>query len=347
MSGLRLGLQALDLRLRHTFRIARGASDTRENLLVELEAEGHCGHGEAAPILRYGQDRASAARAVEVMAGRLGDPRQFASASARAGVPGQSAAEAAVDIALHDMAGRRLGVPLYELLGLDPRHLPATSFTIGIDTPEVVAQKVREASEYAILKVKLGGDDDRALLEAVRDTTKQPLRVDANEGWSFEGALERLEWLKRMGVEFVEQPLPADALEATRELRRRSPLPFFADESVHRAGDVPRLAGAFDGINIKLMKCGGIAEALRMIAVARAHGLQVMLGCMIESSLGITAAAQLAPLVDYADLDGHLLIAEDPFEGVRVVDGRLVLPDRPGLGVVPRTTLPSSDVGGG
>jgi L-alanine-DL-glutamate epimerase-like enolase superfamily enzyme len=342
MSGLRVVHRDLDLRLRHTFRIARGAADTRENLLVELEWEGQRGLGEAAPIRRYGQDRASAARAVEAMAGRLGDPRHFAGAAGAAALPGESAAEAALDIALHDLAGRRLGVPLYDLLGLDPRRMPATSFTIGMDTPEVVAQKVREAADYAILKVKLGADEDRALLEAVRDTTDRPLRVDANEGWSFEGALKRLEWLRRMGVEFVEQPLPADQLEATRELRKRSPLPFFADESVHRAEDVPRLVGAFDGINIKLMKCGGLAEALRMIAVARAHGLQIMLGCMIESSLGISAAAQLAPLVDHADLDGNLLLAEDPFEGVRVVDGRLVLPDRPGLGVIPRA-VPATD----
>jgi L-alanine-DL-glutamate epimerase-like enolase superfamily enzyme len=195
---------------------------------------------------------------------------------------------------------------------------------------------VREAGDYEVLKVKLGSDDDREMLTAVRDTTDRPLRVDANEGWTIAGALERLEWLARLGVEFVEQPLPADRLEQTRALRRRSPLPFFADESVHTAADVPRLVGAFDGINVKLMKCGGLGEALRLIAVARAHGLRVMLGCMIETSLGVTAAAQLAPLADAADLDGNLLIANDPFEGVKVARGRLVLPDAPGLGVVGR-----------
>lgn len=326
----------LDLRLRHTFRTARGPSDVRENLLVEAEHDGVVGRGEAAPIVRYHEDRASAAKAVAEMAARLGDPRAFSQAAGGAAVPGQSSAEAAVDMALHDLAGLRLHAPLYELLGIDPSKTPETSFTIGLDTPEVVIRKVKEASAYAVLKVKMGSDGDREVLTAVRDTTRQRIRVDANEGWTPDAALERLEWLARLGVELVEQPLPADRIEETRALRRRSPLPFYADEAVHRAADIPRLAGAFDGINIKLMKCGGLAEALRMIAVARAHGMKIMLGCMIESSLAITAAAHLSPLVDTADLDGNLLVANDPFEGATVVGGRLVLPDRPGLGVIER-----------
>jgi L-Ala-D/L-Glu epimerase len=239
-------------------------------------------------------------------------------------------------MALHDLAARRLGVPLFEMLGLDPERTPQTSFTIGLDTPDVVVRKVREASAYPILKVKMGAADDRSVLSAVRDSTDRAIRVDANEGWTPEDALERLSWLAGMGVEFVEQPLPADQIEETRALRRRSPLPFYADESVHRAEDIPRLAGAFDGINIKLMKCGGIAEALRMIAVARAHGMKVMLGCMIESSVAITAAAHLSPLVDTADLDGNLLLERDPFVGATVRSGCLELPRTPGLGVIPR-----------
>ncbi|HVR71875.1 MAG TPA: dipeptide epimerase [Vicinamibacteria bacterium] len=328
----------LDLRLRHTFRIARGASDVRENLLVELEHAGEVGLGEAAPIRRYGEDRASATAAVEAMAGRLAEPRAFSVAARAAAVPGQRSAEAAVDMALHDVAGRRMGVPLYELLGLDRSRAPETSFTIGMDAPEVVARKVKEAASYPILKVKMGSADDREVLTAVRDSTDRPVRVDANEGWTPAEAVERLSWLARMGVEFVEQPLPADQIDETRALRRQSPLPFYADESVHRAEDIPRLAGAFDGINIKLMKCGGLAEALRMIAVARAHGLKVMLGCMIESSIAITAAAHISPLVDTADLDGNLLLDEDPYAGATVAGGRLVLPDAPGLGVRPRSS---------
>jgi L-alanine-DL-glutamate epimerase-like enolase superfamily enzyme len=325
----------LDLELRHTFRLARGASDVRSNLIVELEQEDRVGLGEAAPLAHYGQDWRSAAAAVEATAERLTDTHAFDTAAARAAVAGEPAAEAAIDMALRDLAGKRLGVPLWELMGIASRPTPPTSFTIGLDTPEAVARKVREAGDFEVLKIKLGSDEDRAVLEAVRDETDRPVRVDANEGWTLDEAKTRLDWLAGMGVELVEQPLPADRLEESRELRRLSPLPIVADESAHRAADVPRLAEAFDGINIKLMKCGGLGEALRMIHVARAHGMQVMLGCMIESSLAVTAAAHLSPLVDWADLDGNLLVTNDPYSGVTVEDGRLVLPDGPGLGVVP------------
>jgi L-Ala-D/L-Glu epimerase len=337
MPAPRLRHRTIELRLRHTFRIARGASDSRRNVLVELEDDGHVGLGEAAPIKRYHEDPESAAAALDDIAPRLGNTRAYAQLANHLAVPGQKAAEAALDMALHDLAGKRLGAPLYDLLGIVKGPTPVTSFTIGLDTPEIVVEKVRAASAYEVLKVKMGSDDDRAVLEAVRDTTKQRIRVDANEGWTPEGALERIPWLQKIGVEFIEQPLPADRIEDTRWLRARSPLPFYADESVHTAADIPALAGAFDGINIKLMKCGGLGEAMRMIAVARAHGMKVMLGCMVESSLGITAAAHLSPIVDAADLDGNLLIHDDPFEGVKVVDGRLVLPDGPGLGVTART----------
>jgi L-alanine-DL-glutamate epimerase-like enolase superfamily enzyme len=325
-----------DLSLRHTFRLARGASDERHNLMIALHHDGLVGLGEAAPIERYGQDWRSAAQAVEAMVEQLDNPRLFHDAAQQTAVAGQPAAEAAIDMALRDLAGKRLHAPLYELLGVDPKATPPTSFTIGMDTPEVIATKVEEASDYEILKIKMGSDDDRKILEAVRDVTDRPLRVDANEGWTLDGAVERLEWLEAMGVELVEQPLPEGELDAMRELKRLSPLPLFADESIHRAADIPLLSEGFDGINIKLMKCGGIGEALRMIATARAHGMQIMLGCMVESSLAITAAAHLSPLVDFADLDGNLLVSNDPFVGATVVSGRLVLPDEPGLGVRPR-----------
>jgi len=325
-----------ELELTHTFRLARGASDVRQTLVLELEEGGLVGLGEAAPIDRYDQNCASAARAAVAMAQRLTSPLAYDSAASSVAVPGEVAAEAAMDMAICDLAGKKLSVPLCELMGIDPRQTPLTSFTIGMDTPEAVEAKVREAGDYEVLKIKLGSDEDRQILEAVRGLTDRPLRVDANEGWTLEGAQSRLEWLEAMGVELVEQPLPAGQLEEMRELRRSSPLPLFADESVHRAADIPRLAGAFDGINIKLMKCGGLGEARRMIAVARAHGMQVMLGCMVESSLAITAAAHLSPLVDFADLDGNLLIDNDPFVGVTVKGGRLVLPEGPGLGVRPR-----------
>lgn len=322
-----------DLHLRYTFRLARGDSDMRRNLMLELEHDGLVGLGEAAPIQRYGQDWQSAAQAAEAMVARIEDPSVFYDSVRQIAVDGQPAAEAAVDMALRDLAGKRLQAPLYELLGVDPRATPPTSFTIGMDTPEIIVKKVEEASDYEILKIKMGSDDDRKILEAVRDVTDRPLRVDANEGWTLEGAVERLEWLQAMGVELVEQPLPEGELEAMRELRRLSPLPLFADESIHRATDIPQLSTAFDGINIKLMKCGGVGEALRMIATARAHGMQIMLGCMVESSLAITAAAHLSPLVDFADLDGNLLVTNDPFVGAIIAGGRLVLPHEPGLGV--------------
>jgi L-alanine-DL-glutamate epimerase-like enolase superfamily enzyme len=267
------------------------------------------------------------------MVARLGDYRTFDSAAMRAAVAGEPAAEAAVDMALRDLAGKRLGVPLHELMGIDPRTMPVTSFTIGMDTPEIVEQKVREAADFAVLKVKMGSNEDRKVLEAVRRVSDRPVRVDANEGWTLDDALQRLEWLREMGVELVEQPLPADQLDEMRELKRRSPLPLFADESVGRSTDIPRLVGAFDGINIKLMKCGGVGEAVRMIHVARAHGLKIMLGCMVETSMAVTAAAHIAPLVDHVDLDGNLLITNDPYVGAEVRDGRLVLPTEPGLGV--------------
>ncbi len=330
---IQLRQHTIELQLRHTFRLARGDSDSRRVLVVEIEDDGLIGRGEAAPIARYGQDAESAARATEKMAARLGDPRAFDSAAARVAVAGERAAEAALDMALRDLAGKRLGVPLYELMGIDSGSMPVTSFTIGMDTPEIVEQKVREAAGFKVLKVKMGSKGDQKVLETVRSMTDCPVRVDANEGWALEDALERLEWLQEMGVEFVEQPLPADQLDEMRELKKRSPLPLIADESVARADDIPRLADAFDGINIKLMKCGGLGEAVRMIHVARAHGMSIMLGCMVESSLAITAAAHIAPLVDYADLDGNLLITNDPFIGAEVRNGKLVLPSEPGLGV--------------
>ncbi|MCH9650634.1 MAG: dipeptide epimerase [Deltaproteobacteria bacterium] len=326
----------VELQLRHTFRLARGASDSRTNLIIEVEDDGLIGLGEAAPIARYGQDWRSAATAVEKMVEGLKDPRCFDSAVDRAAVAGQPAASAALEMALRDLAGKRLGAPVYRLAGIDPKPMPVTSFTIGIDEPEVVAEKVRQAEGFAALKIKLGGDDDRALLEAVRAVTDCPLRVDANEGWTLEQARVYLPWLADQGVELVEQPLPAGQIEEMRRLKDISPLPLFADESVGRASDIPALAAGFHGINIKFMKCGGMGEALRMIAVARAHGLKTMLGCMVESSLAITAAAHLAPLVDFADLDGNLLVTNDPFRGATVANGRLVLPAGPGLGVDPR-----------
>ena len=327
--------RTVELHLRTPFRLSRGTSDVRHNVIFELVHDGVVGRGEAAPIPRYRESAESAAAALERMAAGLADPRAFAVEGARLAVAGQRAAQAAFDAALHDLAGRRLGVPVRELLGFDRRPLPPTSWTIGVDPiPEALA-KVAAAGQFEVIKLKMGVAGDIELLRAVRAATRQAIRVDANEGWTLEGARERLPELARLGVEFVEQPLPEACLDETRELRRTSPLPLIADESVHDATDIPRLAGAFDGINVKLAKCGGIAPALRLIAAARAHGMKVLLGCMIESSLEIAAALAVAPLVDWIDLDGHLLIDNDPFTGLGLAGGRLVPSDAPGLGVEP------------
>ena len=249
--------------------------------------------------------------------------------------PGDSAAKAAVDIALHDLVGKMLGAPWYRIWGYDPAKAPATTFTIGIDTPEVVREKTEEcAGKFKILKVKVGLDTDKQMIETIRSVTDVPLAVDANQGWTDRfKALDMIYWLRDHGVKMVEQPLPVDRVDDQAWLNERSPLPLFADESIQRLADVPRMKGLFSGINIKLMKCTGMREAHRMVEVARALDMQVMLGCMTETSCGISAAAQLSPAVDFADLDGNLLISNDLFTGVTVEDGRLVLPDRPGIGV--------------
>ena len=335
--SVRISLARTRLELRHPFRIARSADEFRESVIVRL-AEGGAleGFGEAAPSPRYGQSAESAERALASLDATILEPAGYLEDSldrAAGLLKGEEAALAAVDIALHDLLGKRLGAPLYALLGLDPRKTPVTSYTIGIDTRDFIAEKVREAEGFPVLKIKMGLENDYEIMETVRGLTGRPVRIDANEGWTRDEALEKMRWLETQNVELVEQPLPAADLDGVRWLAARTSLAIFADESVHVAADVPKLAGAFHGINIKLMKCGGIREALRMIHAARACGMKIMLGCMIESSIGITAAAHLSPLADYADLDGHLLIRNDPATGVTALEGKLVLPEGPGLGV--------------
>jgi L-alanine-DL-glutamate epimerase-like enolase superfamily enzyme len=249
-------------------------------------------------------------------------------------VPGEWAGKAAIDIALMDWVGQKLGIPLYSFFGLDPKDTPLTTFSIGIDTPEITKQKTREAADFPVLKVKVGLATDEPTIEAVRSVTKKPLRVDANEGWKDkEEAVRKINWLEKMGVEFIEQPMPAEMIEETRWVRARVHMPIIADEACQRASDIPKLKDAFDGVNVKLDKSGGMLEAQRMIQIAKALGMKTMLGCMVSSSVTVTAAAHLSPLVDYADLDGNLLISNDPFHGVLVEKGKLVLPGGAGLGL--------------
>ena len=328
------------LHLRHTWTTVMSSSQYRDNLHLRFRHDALVGLGEAAPIVRYGESAESARRAVDSIREYLAsaDPRNFRKVMTEAfqRIEGQYAAKAAIDIALMDWLGKKLDIPLYRYFGLDPRDAPLTTFSIGIDTPELTRRKVREAEAFPILKIKVGLDSDEATIEAVRSETAKPLSVDANEGWKDkEVAVRKINWLESRGVEFVEQPMPAAMLEETRWVRSRVHIPMIADEACLHPADIPRLAGSFDGVNIKLMKCGGLQEALRMIEMAKSLGMKTMLGCMIESSIGVTAAAHLSPLVDYADLDGNLLIANDPYSGVKVEKGKLILPDGPGLGTIP------------
>lgn len=337
----RIEFKSRTLRLKHTWTTVMSSSAARDTFHVEYTRDGVTGRGEGAPIIRYQESAAQAIARLERERAWLeaADPWQFTKVMNQVfkRVESNFAAKAALDIALLDWVGQRLGIPVYRLFGLDPADAPVTTFSIGIDTAEVIRQKVREAAEYPVLKIKVGLDNDEEIISAVRSITGKPLRVDANEGFkSKEQAVEKILWLEKQGIEFMEQPLPAANLEDMNWIRKRVNVPIIADESCLHPEDIPRLAPHFDGVNIKIDKCGGLLEGWRMIQMARALGLKTMLGCMISSSCAITAAAHLSPLVDYADLDGHLLISNDPFHGVDVVKGKLVLPAAPGLGLRPR-----------
>lgn len=338
---MKLTWQRRRLQLRHPFNIARtAASDARDKevLLVRIEHQGHIGWGEAAPLSYYQQSLDSAEAVFEQIGDELGDD-PFAFQRIHHGLwtrfADQSAAIAAIDGALHDLIGQCLGIPLWRWLGLDRARLPYTSFTIGIDSPEVVIRKVAEAEPYPILKVKVGTERDEEVLELIRQTAPDKvLRVDANCAWTRANVRERASDLqRRFDLELIEQPTPAGDHDALPALRESGIGPLVADESCVGPADVPACVGAFDGINIKLSKCGGIRRALAMIHVARAAGLKIMLGCNVETTVGIAAAAHLGPLVEWLDLDGHLLLADDPFEGIGGKAGRLTLTDRPGLGI--------------
>jgi L-alanine-DL-glutamate epimerase-like enolase superfamily enzyme len=328
------------LTLAETFTIARGSTDSDEVVWAEIAHAGHVGRGEGAPDDRYGESVEAARRFIESSPEAVGDdPFALEAIEGRLRARGGSVVGCcAVECALHDLAGKLIGQPTWRLLGLADRT-PQTSYTIGIDSIEGTADRARRASEagYRRLKVKLGGEHDLERLEAIRAVCDLPLRVDANEGWDVAEARELLPALVGLGVELIEQPFPAGERDAFRALRAvGSGIPLVVDEGCHTLRDVADVATYADGVNLKLAKTGGIREAVRMVHAARALGLVVMLGCMIESSLGISAAGQFASLCDFVDLDGHLLISDDPAEGLGLEDGRIVLSQRPGLGVEPR-----------
>lgn len=332
-----------ELKLRHVFTVATYSRSTTPDVQVEIEYDGIIGYGEASmpPYLQkeLGTLESVTAFLKQVQA-KIGDfPDPFRLEEILAYVDGLSegnaAAKAAVDIALHDLVGKLLGAPWFRIWGLDKDKAPSTTYTIGIDTPQVVRQKTEEcADRFNILKVKLGGGNDRQMIETIRSVTALPIAVDANQGWTDRRqALDEIFWLKEQGIVMVEQPMSKERLDDIAWITQHSPLPVFADESIQRLPDVLKVKGAFSGINIKLMKCTGMREAWKMLTLARALNMKVMLGCMTETSCAISAAAQLSPAVDFADLDGSLLIANDRFRGMTVVAGKITLPDRNGIGV--------------
>jgi L-alanine-DL-glutamate epimerase-like enolase superfamily enzyme len=327
------------LMLRHTWTTTMSSSAYRDTVHLQYQREGITGYGEGAPIVRYKEYPEQAKLALDAITGKIesGDPREFDKFLAKvrhALGDHQHAAMAAVDIAVCDWLGKKLGIPLYQYFGLDPADAPVTTFSIGIDTPEITRQKTREAADFPVLKVKVGLQNDEETIAAVRSVTNKPLRVDANEGWTDkEEAIRKINWLEAQGVELIEQPMPAHMFEETKYVRSKVHIPVIADEACTDASLIPHLKEAYDGVNVKLDKSGGVMEAYRWIKFARAMNMKVMLGCMVSSSCTVTAAAHLSPLVDYPDLDGNLLISNDPYEGVKVRNGKLILPSGPGLGL--------------
>jgi L-alanine-DL-glutamate epimerase-like enolase superfamily enzyme len=335
---MKLTYRPYELQLRHVFTIANSSRTTTPVVLTEIEYDGVTGYGEASMPPYLGETQASVVEFLKKV-----DLAQFSSPFEMEDIlfyvdkitENNTAAKAAIDIALHDLAGKLMGQPWHKIWGLDAAKTPSTFFTIGIDTPEVVRQKTREdAPLYNILKVKLGREGDKEMIETIRSVTDKPIAVDANQGWTDKHyALDMIFWLKERGIVMIEQPMPKHLLDDAAWITERSPLPVFADESFQRLTDVLRLKGAFHGVNIKLMKCTGMREAWKILTTARAANMKVMVGCMTETSCAVSAASQLSPAVDWADLDGNLLISNDVFKGTTVVNGKLILNDLPGIGI--------------
>ncbi len=334
---MKLSFRPYELQLKHTFTVAGNSRNTTPVVLTEIQFEGMTGYGEASMPPYLGESQESVIKFLnKVDLGQFKDPFMLDDILAYVDSIDEDnrAAKACVDIALHDLLGKLVDKPLYRLWGINPDNTPMTSFTIGIDTPEVVKLKTEEAKRFRVLKVKLGGGNDREMIETVRSVSDVPIYVDVNQGWKDKHqALDMVYWLAEQGIEFVEQPLPKTAVDDMAWLTENSPLPIIADEAFQRLGDVAGFKGVYSGINIKLMKSTGLREAHKMITVARALDMKVMIGCMTETSCAVSAASQLSPLVDWADLDGNLLISNDIYKGMEVIDGKVTLNDLPGIGI--------------
>lgn len=335
---MHLSFEPYELKLKHVFTVSSFSRSTTPDVQVRIDYDGYTGYGEASMPPYLGQTVESVCSFLKKV-----DLEQFPDPFCIDDIltyidslsDGDSAAKAAVDIALHDLVGKIIGAPWHRMLGLNPEKTPNTTYTIGIDTDEMVKLKTREvAGQFKILKVKLGTPRDREMIRAIREVSDLPIAVDVNQGWkNKKKALDEIFWLKEQGIVMIEQPMPKKMLDANAWLTERSPLPTFADEAIQRLKDIPAIKGAYTGINIKLMKCTGMREAWKMMNYARAEGMKVMIGCMTETSCAIAAAAQLSPAVDFADLDGNLLIANDIFRGTTVVDGKITLNQLPGIGI--------------
>jgi L-alanine-DL-glutamate epimerase-like enolase superfamily enzyme len=334
---LQLRFTPYTLQLRHTFTLATSSRTTTPVVLTELDFDGVTGYGEASMPPYLGESHESVIKFLSsVNLEQFSDPfllediLQYVEGV----MPGNYAAKASIDIALHDLLGKIMGQPCYRLFGLNPSKTPLTSFTIGLDSPDIIKQKMAEADPYKVLKVKLGRDNDKQMIEIIRSLTDKPLCVDVNQGWTDKNhSLEMAHWLKEKGIIFLEQPMPKSQKEDIAWLKERSPLPIVGDEAIQNVNDILSQKDIYSGVNIKLMKCGGLNAARKMIEVARGLGMKVMIGCMTETSCAVTAAAQLSPLVDWCDLDGNLLISNDVFDGIKIIDGKVTIPQRPGIGV--------------
>jgi L-alanine-DL-glutamate epimerase-like enolase superfamily enzyme len=336
--SLKLSYRPYELQLRHVFTVATNSRTTTPVVLTTIEYEGVKGFGEASMPPYLGESHESVLNFLsKVNLEQFHDPfmREDILAYIDGVMPGNHAAKASLDIALHDLTGKLLGQPWFRLWGLDPTKAPVTSFTIGIDTADVVREKTLEAGAFRMLKIKMGRDNDREMIDTVRSVTDVPVFVDVNQGWKDRNyALEMAHYVKERGGLFIEQPMPKEQVDDIAWLTERSPLPILADEALQTVEDLLPMKGIYSGINIKLMKCGGMHAAYKMITMARQMGMKILIGCMTETSCAVSAAAQLSPLVDWADLDGNLLINNDVYEGMTVVDGRISLPDRPGIGII-------------
>ncbi|MFQ6618268.1 MAG: dipeptide epimerase [Fidelibacterota bacterium] len=335
---MKIRYEKYNLKLRHTFTIARESMDVNRVLFITLWDNGSFGTGEASPSERYKDSIDGIIEFIknyEFKKPIFDNLNNFFEVSEfiKAEFEESPSLRAALETAILDLNCKKMKIPLYRYFGLNPHNTPQTSFTIGIAESEIIRKKVCEAEKYPILKIKMGFENDYRIIETIRQITDKLIRVDANEGWGREEALEKIQWLQAKNVEFVEQPIAAGNYDDVVWLRERVNIPIIADEDCREFSDLFRLSEVYDGINIKFMKCGGPLQAWKMIIAARSLGLKIMLGCMIESSVAISAAAHLTPAVNFADLDGNLLITNDPFTGVKVVNGRLVLPEGPGIGL--------------